>query len=116
MSIQVVDEAYQFYITTLMRRYRVTCLECGESDILSIDEINNVVGNTERKLATNFKSYRWRGDGNWGFQCFCGNDNRVAVSEKKDFDKLVAGDPISVQKIVDSLKIPDRTQFRMEAM
>lgn len=50
----------------------------------------------------------------WGFLCVCGNDNRLCKQEEKDFDKLVAGDPMSLKKIADSLNIPDESQFRME--
>lgn len=49
----------------------------------------------------------------WGFMCKCGNDNRLAPEEADDFDNLVAGDPISLKKIADSLKIPDSKQFKM---
>ncbi len=97
-----------------MQKYKVTCLECGESDILEIDQTNHVVGDTLRKLLTNFLSYRWRPDQTWGFLCNCGNDNRLALQEADDFDKVVAGDPITVKKIADSLKIPDEAQFKME--
>lgn len=99
-----------------MKRYKVTCLDCGESDILDIDEENHTVGETFRKLITNFRSYRWRPDMKWGFQCQCGNDNRLAPQEEGDFDKLVAGDPITIQKIADSLKIPDEIQFKIEVV
>jgi hypothetical protein len=97
-----------------MRSYRVTCLECEESDVLQIDDLNHVVGETEKKLITNFLSYRWRPDQQWGFMCKCGNDNRLAPQEADDFDKLVAGDPITVKKIAASLLIPDEKQFKFE--
>lgn len=96
-----------------MQRYRVTCLDCGESDEIQVDNMNHQVGDTERKLLTNFLSFRWRKDFKWGFLCKCGNDNRLASQESEDFDKLVAGDPISVKKIAESLKIPDEKQFKM---
>lgn len=94
-------------------RYKVTCLECGESDILTIDENQHVVTITEKVMLTPFRSFRWRGDLKWGFMCQCGNDNRLAREEQGDFDKLVAGDPISLKQIANSLKIPDEKQFRM---
>lgn len=99
---------------TGMRKYKVTCLKCKQSDVLNIDDQNHIVGETERKLNTNFLTYRWRGDMTWGFQCVCGNDNRLAAQEEDEFDNLVAGDPLTVQKIADSLKIPDSKQFAME--
>lgn len=97
-----------------MKHYRVTCLDCNKSDVLEIDDQAHFVGNTDKKLLTNFLSYRWRPDLKWGYLCKCGNDNRLAPQEESDFDKLVDGDPITVQKIADSLKIPDEKQFRME--
>lgn len=95
------------------RRYKVTCLECNESDVLAIDDVNHVVGDTDKKLITNFLSYRWRPDVKWGFLCKCGNDNRLAPMESNDFDKLVDGDPESVKKIAASLLIPDEKQFEV---
>ena len=97
-----------------MKKYKVTCLECGESDILAINELDHRVGDTDKKLLTNFLSFRWRPDDIWGFKCKCGNDNRLAPKESEDFDKLVDGDPISVKKIAASLLIPDEKQFKME--
>lgn len=96
------------------KHYKCTCLACGESDILEIDNSNHVVGNTERKLGTNFLSYRWRPDMIWGFMCKCGNDNRVSPQEADGQGTVFDGDPISIQKIADSLKIPDIKQFRLE--
>lgn len=96
-----------------MENYRVVCLQCREEDVLTIDNQNHRVGITERKLNTNFLSFRWRPDMVWGFMCKCGNDNRLAPEEADDFDNLVAGDPISLKKIADSLKIPDSKQFKM---
>jgi hypothetical protein len=98
-----------------MKRYKVTCLDCGESDILNIDDQNHFVGDSEKKLLTNLLSYRWRPDLRWGYLCKCGNDNRLAPQEADDFDKLVDGDPITVQKIAASLLIPDEKQFEMRS-
>lgn len=95
-------------------RYKVTCLECGESDILVIDEVQHQVVDYEGKMNTNFQSFRWRPDSQWGYFCVCGNDNRLAPSEANDFDKLVRGDAISIKKIAASLLIPDEKQFNSE--
>lgn len=97
-----------------MKKYKVTCLECEESDLLFVDDTNHQVGETERKLNTNFLSFRWRPDLQWGFECKCGNDNRLAAKEADDFDNLVGGDPLSVEKIAASLLIPDEKQFEMK--
>lgn len=98
-----------------MKRYKVTCLECNESDILTIDEVRHQVLDYEKKMKTPFLSFRWRADSEWGYFCKCGNDNRLASSEANDFDNLVAGDPLSVKKIAASLLIPDKKQFKTES-
>lgn len=95
-------------------RTKVTCLKCKEFDVLDIDDSSHVVYGSEKKFNTNFIAYRWRGDFKWGFQCVCGNDSRLSTSESGDFDKLVRGDKISLEKIAASLLIPDDKKFRME--
>jgi len=101
-----------------MKRYKVTCLECEKSDVLTIDNSNpmkEVVVDYEGKFKSPFRAFRWRGDMRWGFECGCGNNNQLAPSEAEDMDKLVQGDPITVKKIAASLLIPDDKQFRMES-
>ena len=97
-----------------MAKYKITCLDCGESDIHTIDELNHRLITSEKKILTPLLTIRWRGDNSWGYQCICGNDNRLAASEMNEFEFLVAGDPISVKKIKDSVKRPDNKQFKME--
>lgn len=97
-----------------MNKYKVTCLNCKESDVLTINDIAHRVEDYERKMNTNFGAFRWRGDMQWGFICQCGNDNRLAASENTDFDKLVKGDELSMKKIAASLLIDDSKQFLME--
>lgn len=99
-----------------MRKYKVTCLNCKRSDVLTIDESNHQVWDYAGKLMTNFLSARFRKDGQWGFECVCGNDNRLSSAEAKDFDTLVAGDPLSIKRIADSLKLDDSKQFVMGAV
>lgn len=97
-----------------MRRVKLTCLNCQETDILLIDDTLHAVVDYEKKIKTPFRSFRWRPDLKWGFYCQCENDNRLAPQEEKDFDKLVDGDPLSLQRIAASLKIPDEKQFVLE--
>jgi len=97
------------------KTYRVTCLKCKQTESLLIDESTHQVLDFGRKAETNVLSVRWRGDLQYGFECLCGNDNRLALSEKTDFQKLVQGDQMSVKKIADSLNIPDKKQFSLES-
>lgn len=103
----------------MVKRYKVTCLNCKDSDVITVDD--NLGGSGQRavvdyvkKLKTPFRSFRWRPDLKWGFYCKCQNDNRLAPQEEADFDNLVDGDPISLERIAASLKIPDEKQFSME--
>lgn len=97
-----------------MKKYRVTCLKCEDNDVLTIDDDNHVLMYNHKVMLSNILSARWRGDKRWGFQCRCGNDNRLAAKEAGQFDQLVQGDAVSVKHIRDSLKIPDEQQFAME--
>lgn len=80
---------------------------------MTIDDTRHVVMGYEKMLGTNFMAARWRKDMRWGFECKCGNDNRLALAEKGDMDKLVMGTPLSIAKIAKSLTIPDSEQFTM---
>lgn len=84
--------------------------------MLSIDEVGHRVIDYDNKLTTTFRSFRWRPDLKWGFECMCGNENRLAPQEAGDFDKLVKGDELSVKKIAANLLIPDEKQFEMRAI
>lgn len=95
------------------KRFKVTCLECGQEDILTIEPSNHLVLDFAKQMMTNILAARWRQDLQWGFECRCGNDNRLAAEEKDQFDTLVHGDPISVKKIADSLEKADDKQFKM---
>lgn len=96
-------------------KFKVTCLKCEEADTITVlnDGMNPKVSDYERKFNTPFMSFRFRGDGKWGFLCKCGNDNRLAPSEADNFDNLVKGDEESLRKITASLLIPDDKQFEM---
>lgn len=95
------------------KKYQVTCLSCGESDILTIENANHLILDFAKQMMTNFLSGRWRRDLQWGFECRCGNDNRLSAMEKDEFQNLVQGDKLSVARIARSLQIPDAKQFRM---
>lgn len=97
-------------------RYKITCLNCEKSDVITVDENQHVVTDYEGKFQTPFRSFRWRKDMRWGFHCACGNDNRLAPSEAQDMDKLVQGDEQSVKAIAASLLVPDDKQFLMEGL
>lgn len=57
---------------------------------------------------------RLRGDMNWGFECACGNDSRLAVEEKDDAGLLIQGGEHALERLIDSLKVKDEKKFRMQ--
>jgi len=95
-----------------MDRYKVTCLKCKRSDYVSISPDKQLI--FEGMMQTPFLAARWRTDSNWGFECSCGNDNRIALKEERFLDQLVNGTPMGIEKIKASLKIPDVKQFSLE--
>lgn len=98
-----------------MRKLKVSCLKCKQFDVLTIDEERHVVMLTEMLMNCPFRSFRWRGDENWGFLCSCGNDSRLSREEKPHFKNLVAGTTDGIAKVAESLKIRDELKFRIEA-
>lgn len=100
----------------MTKKYKVTCLKCKESDLLTVIDGLYVV-EYDKKAQTNFLSARVRTDETWGFECKCGNDNRLAANEVGRIDELVTqatGD--QMDKIKSQLLIPDNKQFTMEAV
>lgn len=88
----------------------VTCLNCGGKS-----RINIVAGSTVLYVdQTPIISCRLRGDLNWGFECLCGNDSRLAPQEANQAHVLVQStSPSVVQRLIDGLKIKDKLKFTM---
>lgn len=96
-----------------MEQFKVTCLQCKESDNVLI--IKGQV-QFEKMMATNFLAARFRKDGQWGFECICGNDTRLCKEEADDFERLVYGTPMSLKKLKRALLKRTHETFRMEAV
>lgn len=92
-----------------MNTYKVTCLKCGESDNILINDKSII--NYEKGAGTNLLSGRYRSDMEWGWECICGNDNRISKQEESFVEKLVQKG--SVEAIRATLKIDDKKQFNM---
>lgn len=93
------------------KSYKVTCLKCKKTSRLGIIDNMKVVYTDHIPII----ACRLRPDDKWGFECQCGNDNRLARQEKDQVDILVSGGgKQAIKKITDSLKIKDELQFRME--
>ena len=94
-----------------MKRYEVTCLKCKQSDILLIDDNSHAIINYGKGASTNLLAGRWRKDERFGWECICGNDNRVSKQEEQFLSELVTQG--SIEDIKKSLKIDDNKQFKM---
>lgn len=93
------------------QKYRITCLNCkGSSKIQIINDKDVIYVDHVPIIAC-----RLRGDLQWGFECQCGNDSRLAKEELSQIDNLVVkGSREAIQKIADSLKVKDKLKFNME--
>lgn len=96
-----------------MKKYKVTCLKCSESDVHTFDDNEHKLIYSEKVMLTPLLGVRWRPDMQWGFRCKCGNNNLLAAREADDMNKLVAGDEVTIANIAASLMIPDEKQFEM---
>lgn len=97
-----------------MQKYEVRCLKCKQSDVLLIDDNNHAIVNYGKGINTNLLAGRWRKDMKWGWECICGNDNRISLVEKDYIVELVQkGTPKTIEDIKKSLKIDDKKQFVM---
>lgn len=94
-----------------MDKYLVTCEKCGGSDELSITSDNK---NVFYKEHTPIISARFRPDLNWGFECTCGQDSRVAPQEKDNLETLVRGGEHAIASIAKALTPKNELKFRIQ--
>lgn len=95
----------------IMERYKVTCLKCKKESFVRIDAGHQI--DYEGGMNTNLLAGRWRKTQDFGWECICGNDNRLAKQEKDEMNNLVSGTPQQIADIVKSLNIADNKQFNM---
>lgn len=93
-----------------MEKYKVTCQKCGGTDELSITPEKQVF----YKEHTPIIAARYRPDLNWGFECTCGQDSRVAPQEKDQIGRLVRGGEHAIDAILKTLTPKNELKFRME--
>jgi hypothetical protein len=94
-----------------MKRYEVTCLKCKTSAFVRISENHEIM--FEGGVSTNLLAGRWRKSMDFGWECTCGNDNRISKQEQNEMNELVKGTPQQIADIVKSLDIADNKQFRL---
>jgi hypothetical protein len=104
-----------------MKRYRITCLKCNNSNIAAIYPAGpgafriDLDDDHNRSNHVAIISGRYRRDMNFGWECICGNDSRLARQELPQVDELVVGGGhMAIQKIVKSLEVTDENKFLMQ--
>lgn len=99
-----------------MESYEITCLNCKATRKIKI--VKTVAGSRIDWLesAENANhpilSARERLDGQWGFQCACGNNDLMTAQEKRNIANPQNPKAQEVNEIIENLK-PDKPKFSM---
>lgn len=99
-----------------MKRLKVICKSCEGSRIIEIhktslgERIDWLEDNQEGPFT--IISGRERLDGQFGFQCVCGNNDLLTTQEKKAFSNPASPKPQEINEVVKNLMI-DPPQFNL---
>lgn len=99
-----------------MKRYQVTCKKCKGGRLIEV--YPSVMGDRidwlENKQPTDYTiiSGRKRLDGQFGFQCTCGENDLMTRQEAESFNNPAAPTPQEINEIVKKLVV-DKPKFRM---
>lgn len=92
-------------------RYTVTCSQCGGTSRVEIDSQDRVYWFDTDKVI----SARKRLDGQWGWQCSCGNNDIMTDQESRVIQNQANPKPEEIDQIVKNLEI-QQPRFRMETI
>lgn len=91
-----------------MKDYTITCTNCGKSDHVGINDNVLIWGQPKHII-----SGRKRLDGNWGWQCLCGNNSLLTKQESRTITNLQSPDPKEIEQVIKTLVIEKDTRFDM---
>lgn len=100
-----------------MERYKIICNECQSDRVIEIHK--TPIGQRIDWLETPelsdapICSARLRFDGQWGFQCRCGNNNLWTTQESRVVVNKVAPRPQEIEEIMKDLEPSLETNFKM---
>lgn len=95
-----------------VKEYRVTCLKCKNYNIVPIGDDRSVMWkNCDRII-----SARYRLDGQWGWQCVCGNNNLLTEQEDRYIEDKQSPDPKQINEIIKNLIPDNRKLFEMRSI
>ncbi len=92
-------------------------MECNEKREVVIvptavgDRIDWLDNSSDAKIV----SGRQRLDGQFGWQCLCGNNTLLSSQEQSEISNKVSPDPKEIKQVVDNLR-PEATNFIMETV
>lgn len=103
-----------------MKHYQVQCKKCKSARQVGIVEgsghdLIDWLDNNPNPQVTKIISGRKRLDGNWGWQCVCGNNDLLTQQEVKEIKNKTDPDPVDISRVIKGL-IPQKPQFEMRAV
>lgn len=108
---QAVLDPYAKYPNSkgMIGTFKVICQECqGDSTVLI-----NQWGGVEWKRVNRVISARERLDGQWGWQCICGNNNLITKQERESIKDLTSPQVKELDDIKSNLVVEKDTSFNM---
>lgn len=93
----------------LTETYKVICRKCTNSDRVAIESGRDVYWGSPKHII----SARKRLDGNWGWQCMCGNNDLMTLQEKRQIKNPQTPDPADIKTVLKNLKV-QTPKFVME--
>ena len=98
-----------------MGRYLITCADCNAIREVGIVKgpMGDVIDWLDNKPEEQIVSGRPRLDGEFGWQCLCGNNDLMTPQEKQFIGKNLSPKPSTIKEIMDDIK-PEIPRFKME--
>lgn len=90
---------------------KIICNNCQGYSIVNIDEPNKVIS---WKQIDKVISARYRFDGQWGFQCYCGNNSIMSKQEIESISNPQLPTIKEIEDIKNNLVMIPDTKFSME--
>lgn len=91
-------------------RYKITCTKCKESRVVGFT--GNRIDWLDNKIDEKIISGRKRLDGEWGWECLCGNRD---ILTKQEQSYLINSNGETLSDITEKLKV-QKPKFAMEVL
>lgn len=91
-------------------QYKIICDNCGNADVIGLDSENHVIWGEPKNII----SARLRTDGQWGYQCNCGQNSLVTKQENENIRDLSKPSIQELTTIKKNLIVKKDKRFVME--